>query len=108
MPTLCNKVTDAIVQRFQLKNKLLHMVGRVYKNTLPGSPLRKLAVATWVQHQRTLEQLSDEHNAELLACPEFVLDLAKGYAVRGTRPKKCRIPDPCQYHQQGKGEKKCT
>ena len=109
MPTFCNETIDLLIHAFEKENQVVaFFLARAWENTSAGSPLRKLLVATYVQHTNDLESFHAEFFPPMLACPDFLLDLAKAYSARrGDPPKKRHIADPCQYHQHAEGEKRC-
>ena len=105
IPTLCNSVIDAIVHNFEEDNIVItHSIRRVYNGTLEGSPLRKLIIATYINDPDDISNFLSKNSECFMACPQFLLDLAKAYEFKTKRTlqvltKLRRIENVAQYYQ---------
>ena len=108
---LCNAAVDRIIDLYEKENGVTaSQIDRIYMGTPPNSHLRRITVATYVQHpSTTFDLFNDKHSEAFLACPEFLLDLAKAYSKnRKTPTTPQRIENRCDYHEHAEGEGKCT
>lgn len=108
MPKLCNKANDQLLHNFMDKPSKSLPPSRIYANTPPGSPLRKLIVTTYVRNPGSLRKFYEQNSSIFLACPEFLLDLAEGYEEMRQVPSEKVIMDRCLFHRHAEGEGKCT
>ena len=108
MPNLRNGVIDLIIRNFETQRSVIVKdICRVYKNTAPESPLRKVILATYLQRPRSSTDTFEHYKDHYLACPEFLFDLARALESQRNKPLEWHIHDPCQYHEHGKDEEKC-
>lgn len=110
MPKLCNRVVDQIIPRFENYWILISgpRVSRVYVNTLPGAPLCRVIVATYVQSCSSLMKVYEKYRNHYLASPEFLFDVVTAIASCGGKPSNSgTILDPCQYYQHAEVGERC-
>ena len=103
-----------MIRDYEDDNFVFTNIAQIYDNTLPGSTLRRVAIATYINEPKESVSLYEEENS-VLECPEFLLDLTKALSVAsgGWRSLKLKwgkfrkTSDPCHYHHHATGEK-CT
>ena len=108
---LCNAAVDRTTDLYEKENGVtVSQIDRIYMGTMPNSHLRRITVATYLQHpSTTFDLFYDKHTEAFLACSEFLLDLAKAYSKnRKTPTTPQRIENRCDYHEHAEGEGKCT
>ena len=93
MPKLRNNVIDRIIRQFEGEKTVVGGLRYIYDKTPPESPLRKVIVATYLYSSKS--PFYETHKDSLLACPEFLFDLAKAYHGKQKKPEKNRIFKPC-------------
>ncbi|KAL6715048.1 hypothetical protein ACLMJK_007309 [Lecanora helva] len=138
MPKLCNDAIDGMIKRFESSTRdalVTKYLARAYRNTNPGSPLRQLIIATYMRNSKKLDHFCGSHADDLMACPEFLLDLAIAregsgiyekhagglrrnpeylldLAIAGEakrkKPSVNRISEPCKYHRHAEDERRCA
>ena len=112
---LCNQAVNQVIRDYEDNNFVFTNIAQIYDNTLPGSALRRVVIATYINKPKESASLYEEEEKSFLECPEFLLDLTKALSVAsgGWRSLKlilgkCRkTSDPCHYHHHATGEK-CT
>ena len=89
VPALCNAAIDLLVQKMHQEWTIpLNEVPYVFRNTLPGSPLRKYLVQVVVETFR-FEKLSDlsQRETELPRYPqEFLAEIVIAFMALGSTP----------------------
>ena len=108
---LCNAAVDRTIDLYEKENGMTaSQIDRNYMGTPPNSHSRRITVAIYVQHPSTTFDLPyDKHSEAFLACPEFLLDLARAHSTnRKTPTTPQRIENRCDYHEHAEGEGKCT
>lgn len=79
---LCNAAVDHLKNLYEKENGVTaSQIDRIYMGSPPNSHLRRITVATYVQHPINNSDLFyDKHSEAFLTCPKFLLDLAKAYS----------------------------
>ena len=111
MPALCNDSIDLVIRHYEKENLMVASIRRMYKETAPGSPLRRVVVATYVHYfpGESLAAYLDKYATVLLNCPEFLLDLTKAFSVDQGMAKSTPLATiRCEFHQHAEGEEKCS
>ena len=76
MPELCNEALDDLIARLDLENKCLQTEGGVVyisDHAVARSPLRKLAVDSFLKFHSSLIDLYEENWSKLSACPRLLV-----------------------------------
>ena len=110
MPTLCNQAVDNLIKLYLEKRHLFCNVTRIYNKSLPGSPLRRVLLATWTDRPLRKVEVLGKNADNFQECPVFLSDLSKALVEKSGPPKSDtpQVPDPYQYHFHAEGEVKCT
>lgn len=102
-----------MIRGYEDDNFVFINIAQIYDNTLPGSALRGVVIATYINKPKESVSLYEEEEKSVLECPEFLLDLTKALSVAsgGWRSPKLKLgkfrktSDPCHYHHRATGEK---
>ena len=109
IPTLRNQAVDNLVKLYLEKRHPFCNVTRIYNKSLPGSPLRRVLLATWTDRPLRKVEVLGKNADNFQECPTFLFDLSKALVEKSGPPKSDtpQVPDPCQYYFHAEGETKC-
>ena len=111
MCTLRNNAIDVMIEGYENQIALrLHLsIPKIYKETMPGCPLRRVTVDMFACRSGDLGKHVGKKSQTLSDCPEFLIDLIK---VLASKRDICSVPDKilnrCQFHEHAEGEATCT
>ncbi|KAL2050169.1 hypothetical protein ABVK25_009530 [Lepraria finkii] len=97
--TLRNQAVDNLIKLYLEKRHPFCNVTPIYNKTLPGSPLRRVLLATWTDRPLRKVEVPGKNADNFQECPAFLSDLNKAPVEKSGPPKSDtpRLPDPCQY-----------
>ena len=108
---LCNQAVNQVIRDYEDNNYVFTNVTQIYENTLPGSAIRRVVIASYANNPHEGASLYEEREKTLLECPEFLLDLTKALSERlggvlsWNFPSHRQILNQCQYHHHATGDK---
>lgn len=108
---LCNQAVNQVIRDYEDNNYVFTNVTQIYETTLPGSALRRVVIASYMNNPHEGASLYEEQEKTFLECPEFLLDLTKALSERlggvlsWNFPSHRQILNQCQYHHHATGEK---